>query len=351
MLRITPVLRLRYHLFTLRAVDTLTASMLACLLLLLDALPVQAAIHPGFRTYGIWQAETQTRLDVNVWYPVARTPSTVRYGEWSFRVNRRATPMEGAFPLILISHGTAEDRFFHHNLATELAKQGFIVVAATHPGDNTQNMDNLFTVRQFTGRLRDFETVIAALKGDAYLGPHIDMQRIGVVGFGAGADAALLAAGGHIDQRAWEHWKADATPDMPYMKPWANKRLEETVQATELRQSHASPLLRAAVVVAPAYDMFFDKHSLTTAACPVLLITRVHDTLTPLQIAASLASGSRIVNTGNSNYLDYIALPEKEMDTPLPGVALPSLQQHLTLAKAMIDETSRFLLEVIGKPN
>ena len=320
------------------------------LLIALSAAPAGAAVHPGFRTYGIWQESTQTRLDVNVWYPVARTPSTVRYGEWVFKANRRAAPMEGVFPLVLISHGAAEDRFFHHNLAGKLAEQGFIVAAPTHPGDNTQDMDNLFTVQQITGRLQDYDTVISALKDDSYLGPHIDTLRIGLVGFGAGADAALLAVGGTISPQAWKKWKMDASPDAPYLNAWAQARLDDTVLSVELRQTQPNPILRSVVAVAPAYAMFFDQDGLAAATSPVLLMTATRDTLTPLQVAASLAPGSRLVSVGSEKALDFIARPEGELSAVLPGVVLPSAKRHAALGNTMIGETALFLLETIGTP-
>ena len=252
--------------------------------------------------------------------------------------------------MVLISHGAGEDRFFHHNLATELAKQGFIVAAPTHPGDNIHDMANLFTARQFIGRLEDFDFLITALADDAYIGPHIDLRRIGLVGFGAGADTALLAAGGGISQQAWERWKAEAPPDTPYLKPWAKKRIEKTLQTAEVRQSLANPLLKTLVAIAPEYDIFFDKNALVLASGPVLLMTRTDGSVKTLQIAASLAPGSRLIPTGSPRALDYIAKPESDLATIIPGETLPSDKQHAALVETMIRETSRFLLDTIGKP-
>ena len=44
--------------------------------------------------------------------------------------------MEGKHPLILLSHDSAGSRFSLHELASELARNGFVVLAFTHPGDN-----------------------------------------------------------------------------------------------------------------------------------------------------------------------------------------------------------------------
>ncbi|RML84629.1 hypothetical protein APX70_08538, partial [Pseudomonas syringae pv. maculicola] len=41
----------------------------------------------------------------------------------------------GRFPLLLLSHGNTGTPLALHDLATSLARQGFVVVAVVHPGD------------------------------------------------------------------------------------------------------------------------------------------------------------------------------------------------------------------------
>ena len=166
------------------------------------AAPAGKLHNAGFRTIGIWQQEQQLRLDINVWYPTARRPADLNYSPWTLHAARNAPPREGRFPVILLSHATAGTRFSYHELAAWLARNGFVVAAPTHPGDNMDDMHALYTLEQLSGRVHHLRTTLDILAGDAQLGPVLDLDRVGVAGFQAGATAALLMGGAGLDAAA-----------------------------------------------------------------------------------------------------------------------------------------------------
>ena len=117
-------------------------------------------LQPGFRTLGIWNPDTSVRMDLAVWYPARRSPSRVDYGDWVFSASRGAAPVEGQHPLVVLSHDSAGSRFSLHALASQLARNGFVVVAPTHAHDNVDSMDTLFTAPQVTRRARQINLAL-----------------------------------------------------------------------------------------------------------------------------------------------------------------------------------------------
>ena len=122
--------------------------------LILTCTAYAAPLQPGFKTLGIWDPAKNVRLDFAVWYPSRSASFQVNYGDWSFSAARGRPPVEGKHPLILLSHDSAGSRFSLHELASELARNGFVVLAFTHPGDNVDDMGALFMPVQVTGRAK-----------------------------------------------------------------------------------------------------------------------------------------------------------------------------------------------------
>ena len=54
--------------------------------------------------------------------------------------SRGAAPVEGQHPLVVLSHDSAGSRFSLHALASQLARNGFVVVAPTHAHDNVDSL-------------------------------------------------------------------------------------------------------------------------------------------------------------------------------------------------------------------
>ena len=314
------------------------------------------AANPGFRTIGIWSDDDRVRLDMCVWYPVRQPPSSVRYGDWLLKVNRRAAPLEGPFPLVIISHGSAGSRFSHHDLAASLAGQGFVVVAPTHQDDNARSMRSLYTSRQLLQRLDELRHTIDKICGDPELGALVDPNRIGLLGFGSGASAALLAVGGRVSQTAWEQWKANAPADAPYMYPWARTRLDALAADPTLHHVQADNRIRCVIVAAPGYSMLFDAASLARIRVPVMLLETDNDPVNPpprrlADLRSKLPGPVETALIRGAEPLSLMARPEGRQFDALPGHAAPTPKQQTQIFTQLNDEVSRFFLQTIGDPN
>ena len=265
-----------------------TKSLLQLLCLILGALCCLAAAgrsfaatnlnaRVGFKTLGLWQAHSNTRADLAVWYPVRRTPSQLSYGPWTINAARNAKELPGRFPLIIVSHDSPGTRFSHHGSAEELAKSAFVVATLTHHGDNMDDMSHLFTLEQIRSRAAQIRAALDTLLSHPETRGFIDPRRIGIVGFGAGGTVALLLGGARLDGKNWPAYCGRADKDDPYCSRWALSRMTALAASLPLPRPLTDTRIKAVAAVAPAYGMLFTKESLADLHIPTLILQAEHD--------------------------------------------------------------------------
>jgi len=130
-----------------------------------------------------------------VFYPSAKAKGVTRRGPYELDATLNATPLRGAKPLVMISHGHGGSDLGHHDLATYLASHGFIVAAITHPKDNFRNSSGDGHAVVLVGRPIQISATISYLIRSPEWKPLIDSSRIGVAGFSNGGYTALLLVG------------------------------------------------------------------------------------------------------------------------------------------------------------
>lgn len=165
--------------------------------------PAQAQ-HAGYRTFTIAGDVPAT---VALFYPTPVADRLVPMGPWQPAVAPGAplseAPLKG---LILISHGTGGTEFNHHNLGTRLARDGYLVAAVRHAGDNWQDRSLVTSGRYFSERPRQLSRVLDALLASPEWGSRIPADRIGAVGHSAGGYSVLALAGAQAEPaRAAQH--------------------------------------------------------------------------------------------------------------------------------------------------
>jgi predicted dienelactone hydrolase len=183
------------------------------------ALAAQAYTEPGEHPVGVTTLQLSKGPKVEVWYPaVPGTAGTDTYDMrdyvppavkalltadvpaiYSFAAGRDAKVADGAFPVVLFSHGFAGIRQQSTFLTAHLASYGMIVVAPEHPsrdllnvlggtmsGNRTDSVDDL---------LQSLDLIIAA--GSDPTSPfngHVDGDHVAALGHSAGGGTALGAA-------------------------------------------------------------------------------------------------------------------------------------------------------------
>jgi len=174
--------------------------------LLLPWVPSHAQ-HAGYRTMVVAGDPPMT---VALFYPTAVAARAVAMGPWRPVVSPGApaagTRLEG---LVLLSHGTGGTELNHHNLAARLARDGYLVAAVRHPGDNWQDRSMVGSGRYFSERPGQLSRVLDALLASPEWGGRIPADRIGAVGHSAGGYSVLALAGAQAEPgRAARHCRA-----------------------------------------------------------------------------------------------------------------------------------------------
>ena len=193
------------------------AILAATLLVAANALAAQA----GFRTIKVPGAGGESQaIAVALYYPTAAVESPVALGPFTAHVAAGAAPDARVKALIILSHGNAGTEVGQTSLAEALARDGYLVAALRHPGDNWQ--DNSLLSKgagpYFAERPQQASRVIDALLQSPdwrdriakdYKGP-----LVGAVGHSAGGYTVLALAGAQPElQRIREHCASDRAQD------------------------------------------------------------------------------------------------------------------------------------------
>ena len=256
----------------------------ACMALLAWATPASAQ-HAGLRTLVVPGAQPVT---VALFYPTPAVARTQPMGPWRPVVTPGApvatAPLKG---LVLISHGTGGHELGHHNLATRLAADGYLVAALRHPGDNWEDRSMVTSGRYFSERPRQVSRVLDALLAHPEWGPRIPAGRIGAVGHSAGGYTVLALAGAQAEPaRAAQHCRSVAddpgfcslgklTSAQGASSPVAPASSAHGSQDGPL-VSVADPRIRAVVALAPM-AVVFTPGSLAAISVPVKVVMAERD--------------------------------------------------------------------------
>lgn len=243
------------------------------------------AQHAGLRTLTVAGDPPMT---VALFYPTAAPERTLTMGPWQARVAPGAAPAEAPLKgLILVSHGTGGTELNHHNLATRLAEEGYLVAAVRHPGDNWQDRSLITSGRYFSERPLQLSRVLDALLASPEWGARIPPDRIGAVGHSAGGYSVLALAGAQAEaQRSAQHCRT--VQDDPGYCSLARGPADNLASAVQVAAaaSDAAPStptvsvpdrrIRAVVALAPM-AVVFTPESLAAITVPVRVIMAGQD--------------------------------------------------------------------------
>lgn len=246
----------------------------------------------GLHILNEWEEHSGARIAIYVWYPTVRLERSVFLDPYAISAAREGKPDEGKFPVILLSHASAESGLSHHDSAEFLVRKGFIVVAPTHPGDNYLDTSRIYTEHQVTDRPYHLQLALDAVQAHPEIGPVADMSNVGVIGYGTGAAAAMLLAGAMPDTEGLRSYCTKAKPDDPYCSDWAHARLAlfmnktaEELQPAGGRPWH-DPRVKCVALLAPAYGMLFNAQGVASMQVPSILIEAERDAMNEPELHA-----------------------------------------------------------------
>ena len=287
------------------------------------------AQHAGYRTFTV---AGDAPMTVALFYPTAATARTLTMGPWQPLVAPGAPPIEAPLRgLILLSHGTGGTELNHHNLATRLARDGYLVAAVRHPGDNWQDRSLISSGRYLSERPLQLSRVLDALLASPEWGARIPAERIGAIGHSAGGYSVLALAGAQAEpQRSAQHCRTvQDDPGYCSLAKGPAGTEASAVQAAPAasatapearRVSVSDRRIRAVVVLAPM-AVVFTPESLAAITVPVRVIVAEQDAVLNGKyhggyVAASVprAQASTVAGAG---HFAFMAQPT----FPLPSAA------------------------------
>ena len=181
-----------------------------------------------------------------------------------------AEPASGKFPLVVLSHGMYGNAMNQSWLASELAKRGYVVAAANHPGTSTWARD-ADDARQLWERPKDVSRVIDHLLATPELRVHVDPERIFMAGHSLGGFTAIALAGGRYDARKFDNLCA-RHPENRGCRIVDNWRVAETPEdRAQMEADLSEPRIRGFAVFDPGGTQTFSDASLGSIRKPMLV--------------------------------------------------------------------------------
>lgn len=242
--------------------------------------------------------------EIGIWYPASGVPSPQRLGLYVQDVVADAPVQDRGHPLVVISHGTGGDFASHVDTATALARNGFVVAALTHPGDNWRDRSRATRIEERPAALRAMITFML----DDWAGHRsVDPERIGAFGFSAGGFTVLAAAGGVPDLgRLASHCTANpGFFDCTLMK----------AQPRDIAVPFPNMLderIKVIVVAAPALGFAFERQGLAAIRIPVQLWRADDDRILPAPfyadaVRSALPQPPEFRAVANAGHFDFLA--------------------------------------------
>ncbi|MBZ6078011.1 alpha/beta hydrolase family protein [Microvirga puerhi] len=283
------------------------------------------AAEAGWRPYEVPPSITNPeKIPVALYYPTQAHTRSIMVGSFTVHATPMAVPEAKTKGLIVVSHGTGGSEFGQSSLAEALARDGYLVAALRHPGDNYQD-GSLWQKplgAYFTERPRQVSRLIDALLTDPEWKDRIATDakgpRIGAAGHSAGGYTVVALAGGRVDlSRIGAHCARDAAED-----PISCSMLRDIrqMQAPLVLESTTDPRIRAIVAMAPV-GVIFTEQSLKAITVPALIYAAEKDRWLPprfhaLWIGQNIPEAAYrvIANAGHFAFMNPASAPIQTLD-------------------------------------
>ena len=302
-------------------------SLLRCILAALATLLIAAHAHAYEAGWMQIQVAGTTpdapTTTVALYYPTLAAPRAINMGPFALDVAIGGKPTDQVKALILLSHGIGGSELGHSTLAQALARNGYLVAALRHPGDNWQDRSLIekSPERYFDERPRQASRVIDWVLADPAWKDRIasDSQgpRVGALGHSAGGYTVLALAGAGPDlSRIRKHCLAEASEDPIFCGMGRSGAAMPPLPAATL--SLEDERVRAIVAMAPAGVMLTAESLATVRSATMIYEAELDRFLVPRFHAEWVAGNLPAPNLHRVPNAWHFAF----MDTP--GMSIPS---------------------------
>ncbi|WP_457438482.1 alpha/beta hydrolase family protein [Pseudomonas sp. TE3786] len=234
----------------------------------------------GFHQMTLHDPLDQQPMQAVAFYPAFARATISNIGPYHIAAGQDAPVAPGHYPLLVLSHGNSGSPLAQHDLATYLAKHGFVVLAVVHPGDNYADQSRLGTLSNLYGRPMQISQAITDALQDPWLEPFLDEQRIGMIGYSAGGETALIVGGAQPQMQLLR----DYCQAHPGDQDACRSQGELVVDRDDL-VPESDPRVKALMLLAPL-SLMFGKEELQDVQVPVLMYAGDHDQLLAIETNA-----------------------------------------------------------------
>ncbi len=269
---------------------------------------------------------------MTIWYPaspdsverpiviVPESAPLIRIGQAA--ADAKLSPEGGRLPVILLSHGFGGTARIMGWFGIAMARNGYIVIAVDHPGNNSLDPITIAGASLFWQRADDLRAAFAAASADPIFGPRMDADRIGVAGMSAGGATALIAAGARADVARLMAF-CQATPEDGVCRPQREFQIRPEDRAAFLSRpeviaesEHAGDDrsvagVRAVFLMAPAIIQGLAPDSLGRIHVPVALVLGDADVTAPPAtngvVAAQTIPGASLTVLPGVGHYDFLS--------------------------------------------
>ena len=325
--------------------------LLASLATLLIALHAHAYEAGWMQTSIAGSTADAPTTTVALYYPTMSAPRVIAMGPFALDVAIGAKPVDQVKALILLSHGIGGSELGHSQLAQALARNGYLVAALRHPGDNWQDRSLIekSAERYFDERPRQASRVIDAILADRVWKDRIATDsrgpRVGALGHSAGGYTVFALAGARPDlSRMRTHCLTAASEDpifcglgrsgaaMPAAPPATTALKDERVRAIVAMAPAGAPLTAESLATVRAATMIY------VAELDRFLVPRFH-----AEWVAGNLPAPKLHRVPNAGHFAFMDTPSMSIPSPDGDVAAnpPGFDRGAFL-KQLADEVTAF---------
>ncbi|KAB8329893.1 alpha/beta fold hydrolase [Scytonema tolypothrichoides VB-61278] len=235
------------------------------------------------------------------------------------------------YPVIVISHGLAEDRNSFVYLAQHLASYGFAVAALDHPVANSKQFQQFLAgiasppqSTELIDRPLDVKFLLDELQRlsetDSRFKNKLNLQQVGLIGHSLGGYTGLALAGGNFDF-AKIHQECNPNRSLnisTFLQCRANDLKRDKYPIQDDR-------IKAIMIMNPLNSVLFGEQGISTIAIPVMMVAGSQDIFTPAvpeQIRPFTKLGSKdkyLALIENATHFSVqLDLPTSENVIPVP---------------------------------
>jgi predicted dienelactone hydrolase len=289
---------------------------------------------------------------VALYYPTLATPRVIPMGPYAPNVAIAGKPIDKVKGLILLSHGNSGTELGHTSLAQALARNGYVVAALRHPGDNWQDRSLLekSPERYFDERPRQASRVIDAILADPAWKARIvsdgQAPRVGALGHSAGGYTVLALAGAVPDlPRMRQHCQTEAADDPIFCGMGrAGSAVPPLPAATS---SLKDDRVRAVVALSPTAVLFTAESLASVQSATLVYVADLDRFLVPRFHADWVAKNLPAANlhrVPNAWHFAFMDTPSMSLPSPDGDVAAnpPGFDREAFLKQLAVEVTAFF---------